>query len=212
MNKQLSKHLPFFACVTAIILSVTACGGSTPSNGGIPTEEQLSAAVDTLGDDLSSLKVSVDGVIYQFPMNVSDMTEAGWSFDSSAKSELKNIPANTLITPGVSMQKRASDGYGATSCSVQPANKSFSEVALEDAALYKVTFSESKGTTVILPGGFTWNSTFDEVKAVCNSEQVSDMNGIRFITIQGEDYHFSVKINFDSTDNTINTIEFSGRL
>lgn len=39
-------------------------------NGGIPTTEQLSAAADELGDDMKSLKLSVDGVVCQFKQNL----------------------------------------------------------------------------------------------------------------------------------------------
>ena len=211
MKKQLSRQLSLLAGIIAIALSLTACGG-TPSNGGIPTEEQLSAAVEALGDDISSLRFSVDGVIYQVPMYVSDMTDNGWAFDSSTKSSLKTIPGNTLVAPAVAMRKKATDGYGTTSCSVQPINKSSSEISIGNARIYKVTFSKSNGTTLILPSGITWDSTFEEVKEVCDPEQTANQDGIKYIRIRGEDKAYSVTINFDETSNTITSVEYQGRL
>lgn len=212
MKKNLLRHLSVLACITAVAVAVTACGGSTPSNGGIPTQEQLSAAQDALGDKISSLSFSVDGVIYQFPMYVSDMTDNGWAFDSSTKSSLKTIEADTLVAPAVSMRKKATDGYAATSCSVQPINKSASEISLENTRIYKITFSKSNGTTLILPSGITWDSTFEEVKEVCKPEAAFDQDGIKYMKIKGEDSAYSITINFDATQNTITSVEYQGRL
>lgn len=213
MRKNLSKQLYFIVCMALVGILLTACGGTDEvASDGIPTQEQLSAAVDVLGDNISSLSISVDGVIYQFPMNTNDMLDAGWYFDSNVKSELKTIPANTLVAPAVTMRKKAGDGYAATSCAVQPVNKSSSEITLEESVLYKVVFSKEKGTTIVLPAGITWESTFEEVKQAYHPEDAADMNGIKYIRITGEDYHYSMKINFNSTDNTIDSVEFSGRL
>lgn len=214
MGKKFSKYFMCVICIAATGILLTSCGigASVPSNGGIPTEEQLSAAMDELGDNVSSLKFSADGVICQFPVSTNDMLGLGWYFDSDVKSELKNIPANTLVAPAVTMSKNAADGYAATSCAVQPANKGNSEITLEESMLYNITFSKSNGTTVILPKGITWNSTFDEVKEAYHPEEAVDKNGIKYIRILGEDHNYSLMLNFNSTDNTIDTIEFSGRL
>lgn len=213
MRKKLSRIISFAVCIALVGVLSASCGSAgMSSNGGIPTKEQLSAAVKALGDDISSLSFSVDGVICQFPMDTGDMMDAGWYFDSDVKSNLKSIPANTLVAPAVSMRKNAADGYAATSCSVQPVNKGTSEIALEQSVLYNVTFSKSNGTTVILPAGITWDSTFDEVKKAYNPEQAVDKDGIKYIWINGKDSHFSVQINFNNTDNTIDSIKFSGRL
>lgn len=212
MKKQFLKHLSLLACITAVAIAATACGSSAPSNGGIPTEEQLLAASDALSGDVSSLSFSVDGVIYQFPMYVSDMTDNGWAFDSSAKSDLKSIPANTLVAPAVAMRKKAADGYGATSCSVQPINKSSSEISLENARLYNLKFSKSDAPTLILPSGITWNSTFEEVKEACKHKTAVDKDGIKYIQIKGDDSSYSVTIHFDGVENTITSVEYQGRL
>lgn len=215
MRKNLLKGISSVACITVMVVLLTSCGSvGVSSNGGIPTEEQLAAASDALGGDISSLSFSVDGVVCQFPMDTGDMLDNGWYFDNDVKASLKSIPANTLVAPAVIMRKNAADGYAATSCEVQPVNKGASETTLEETMLYNMAFSKSNGTTVVLPGGITWNSTFDEVKEAYHptEEQVADMNGIKYIRIEGEDYHFAVQINFSSTDDTVERIEFSGRL
>ena len=186
MRKVLSKCLS--VAITCILFASCGTGAGESVNGGIPTTEQLSAAADELGDDMKSLKFSVDGVVCQFPVDTKDMLDAGWYFDSVVE----------WIRP--------------TSCSVQPVNNGVSEVAIEDTLLYNVAFSKDKGTTVILPGGITWNSTFDEVKEAYKPEQAVDQNGIKYIIISGEDYHYSVQLNFNSADNTLERIEFNGRL
>lgn len=212
MKKHLLRHLSFLACVMILAAAVTACGNTAPSNGGIPTQEQLLAAADALSNDVSSLSFSVDGVIYQFPMYVSDLTDNGWTFDSSAKSELKSLPGNTLVAPAVVMHKKAADGYGATSCAVQPINKSSSEISLENARLYNLKFSKSDAPTLILPSGITWNSTFEEVKDACRHKTAVDQNGVKYIQIKGDDSSYTVTINFDADQNTITSVEYQGRL
>lgn len=213
MKKYVLRYLSLFVCMIAAAATMTACGsGSAPSNGGIPTEEQLSTAADALSSDVSSLSFSVDGVIYQFPMYVSDMTDNGWAFDSSAKSELKTIPANTLVAPAVVMRKKAADGYGTTKCSVQPINKSSSEISLENARLYNLKFSKSDAPTLILPSGITWNSTFEEVKDACKHKTAVDQNGVKYIQIKGDDSSYTVTIHFDVEENTITSVEYQGRL
>lgn len=211
MKKNLSKRFSFITCIISCIILLTACGSGAAADGGIPTEEQLSAAVEALGDNISSLSFSANGVIYQFPMYVSDMTDKGWSFDSSAKSELKSISANTLVEP-VAMRKKAEDGYAAATCYVQLINKSSSEISLESARIYKLTFSKSNAVTLILPSGITWDSTFDEVKEACTPESTADQDGIKFIKIRGDDSAYSITINFDAEENTIKSIEYQGRL
>lgn len=212
MKKQLFRHFSFLACITSVVIAVTACGNSAPSNGGIPTEEQLSAAADALGSEVSSLSFSVDGAVYQFPMYVSDMTDNGWAFDSATKSDLKTLPGDTLVAPAVVMRKKAADGYGATSCSVQPINKSSSEISLENARLYNLKFSRSDAPTLILPSGITWDSTFEEVKDACKHKTTVDQNGVKYIQIKGDDTSYTVTIHFDATQNTITSVEYQGRL
>ncbi len=212
MRKSLVKCLSFVTSIMICGAALTSCAAGASSNGGIPTEEQLSAAAEELGDDIGSLKFSADGVIYQFPVDTKAMLDAGWYFDSDVKSELKSIPANTLVAPSVSMRKNAKNGYGITSCGVQPMNRSASEVSLEETVIYSLNFYKEKGTTLILPGGITWNSTFDEVKELCGSQSAVDMEGIKYVQVNGADRDFSVQINFDSTENTVKSVEFKGRL
>lgn len=215
MRKKLLKHVFLMVCTMALGMIVTSCGSmGVSSNGGIPTEEQLSAASAKLGDDIRSLSVSVDGVICQFPMNTGDMLDNGWYFDNDVRKNLESIPGNTLVAPAVTMTKNAADGYAATSCAVQPANKGTSEISLEESMLYNIVFSKSDSATVILPGGITWDSTFDEAKEAYHptEEEVVDMNGIKYIQIRSKDYNYSVQINFNSTDDKVERIEFSGRL
>ncbi len=95
---------------------------------------------------------------------------------------------------------------------MQPINKSASEISLENARIYKITFSKSNGTTLILPSGITWDSTFEEVKEVCKPEAAFDQDGIKYMKIKGEDSAYSITINFDATQNTITSVEYQGRL
>ncbi len=91
-------------------------------------------------------------------------------------------------------------------------NRSASEAGLEETVIYSLNFYKEKGTTLILPGGITWNSTFDEVKELCGSQSAVDMEGIKYVQVNGADRDFSVQINFDSTENTVKSVEFKGRL
>lgn len=65
------KKVTRFLAVTMLVIGaacMTACGASINKNEGIPTTEQVEAAKAELGEDPKTLLFSVNGEIYQFPM------------------------------------------------------------------------------------------------------------------------------------------------
>lgn len=200
--------------VTGILLALslfcTACSSAVADeNSGIPTEEQIAAVKNELGDDLQELKFSVDGKIYQYPVRMQEMQDNGWYIDQEAAKDLKTLPGN-VITTAFSLRKNKDGDYPITSCSVQAENVSSSEIEISQSTLGHITFHLEKGATVILPQGITWDSTFDDVCAAYHpaDDCIIDSDGMQMIQFSNADYSGRMTIEFNSDTHKIKSIEF----
>lgn len=149
-------------------LGLVATGCSSNAGGGskasyIANEEEVAAAVEILGDDLSVMKVSVDGVIYSYPMNVQFLLDQGWAFPEEALKELDPFPANTEyrnceMTRTIDEQEQTMDG-------LMLLNESLEDIPVGEAMITLYSLDRYQKLKMILPGGITWASTIDDVKA-----------------------------------------------
>lgn len=149
-------------------LGLVATGCSSNAGGGskasyIANEEEVAATVEILGDDLSVMKVSVDGVIYSYPMNVQFLLDQGWAFPEEALKELDPFPANTEyrnceMTRTIDEQEQTMDG-------LMLLNESLEDIPVGEAMVTLYSLDRYQKLKMILPGGITWASTIDDVKA-----------------------------------------------
>ena len=59
----------------------------------IATEKVIAAASEFLGEELSSMRVMLDGVGYEFPMKTQFLLSDGWTPEERLKEELDPFPA-----------------------------------------------------------------------------------------------------------------------
>ena len=199
------KKTKLLALVTGITLLFTGCGAYV-DNGGIPTEEQLVAVESELGDEIQSLKFAVNGCVYQLPVTVEELYEDGWYMDKDVASELKTLGAYTR-TMNVVFYKNMGDGYGRATMGVVLNNETAKEVPIEEAQVYSVGMSAGSAT-LVLPGGITWNSTFEEViDAYQLSEDEYTEKSDYMVIILNVDGH-TLFLRFNVSTRTLSSIEF----
>ena len=153
--------------LVALCFGVTGCSGAGVGGMSQPayyaSEEEIAAAVEILGDDLSVMKVSVDGVIYSYPMNVQFLLDEGWAFPAEALAELDPFPANTEYR-NCEMSRTLGE-QEQTMDALVLLNESLEDIPVGEAMVTIYGIDRSQKHKMILPGGITWTSTIDDVKA-----------------------------------------------
>ena len=153
--------------LAALCFIVTGCSGMVDMAQSQPSyfasEEEIAAAKDILGDDLSAMKVSVDGVIYSYPMTVQFLLDEGWEFPAEALAELDPFPANTEYR-NCEMSRTLGE-QEQTMDALVLLNESLEDIPVGEAMVTIYGIDRSQKHKMILPGGITWTSTIDDVKA-----------------------------------------------
>lgn len=161
-----SKRILAVLMIATFCLIGTACfsGGSASNTQSsyIANEEEIAAAVEVLGTELSVMKVSIDGAIYSFPMNVQFLLDEGWTFPEEILSEVDPYPAYTE-TMGVTMIRM--DGEQEKEISIVLMNESAEKIPVGEAMVTTYSADRYQKHKMILPGGLTWASSIEDVKA-----------------------------------------------
>lgn len=161
-----NKRILAVLMIAIFCLIGTACfsGGNTQNTQSsyIANEEEIAAAVEILGDDFSVMKVSIDGVIYSFPMNVQFLLDEGWTFPEDILSQVDPYPAYTETT-GVIMTRM--NGEQEKELSIVLMNESFEKIPVSEAMVITYSADRYQKHKMILPGGITWASSIEDVKA-----------------------------------------------
>lgn len=149
----------------------------------------ISNMPDKLSDDLYDFQISIDGMIYQFPMWYSDFEALGWEYEGDNTEELSGGQY-------ADMQRWRKDG-----CAVYTilANMSINTAAYSDSmvagiSLNKCDFSDCDWK-IILPDGIQWGiSNADDIKAAYG-EPSSDYNGTKYYDMTYRyDYYREIKL------------------
>lgn len=202
--------------VLALAAGLLAMGCSaeteTASNGGIATAEQIEAATGELGTEITDLKFSINGTIYQYPFTVQTMLDDGWVLDESVASELETMPANTISTT-FSMEKKGDSNYGKGLCYATVSNATAADIPLGQLEFDTLEISKEYGATLILPQGITWESTYDEVVAAYQpSEDVivdeADMELLYFV-LMNEENGKCIYLYFDTETKTLSKVLYN---
>ena len=146
-------------------LVATACfsegNTSNTKSSYIANEEEIAAAVEILGEDLSVMEVSIDGDIYSFPMNVQFLLDKGWTFPEEILSQVDPYPAYTE-TVGVIMTRI--DGEQEKELSIVLMNEGAEKIPVSEAMVTTYSADRYQKHKMILPGGITWASSIEDVK------------------------------------------------
>ncbi len=124
-------------------------------------EEIAESAPSLLSDDLYSFQMSVDGVIYQFPMWYSDFEALGWSYKNADEADTNTLTSNQYTTSEVWKK----DGF---TVYAPFANLSMNAVPFSKAMVAGITFDKFnlKDCTweIKLPKGIQYGvSTKDDI-------------------------------------------------
>ena len=196
--------------MSALLLAGCAGEPQGAGNNGIPDEAQFEAAAAELGEDAGTLKLSVNGKVYQFPMEMQTLLDDGWKVDGAVASQLKTIPGKTRTTT-FAVNLKGADGYNGTKLHVVVSNHIDMDLKLGEVKVYSMDVHKEDGGTVILPRGITWESTFDEVKTAYQPKQdyVIDMANSVSVTVTNPETYDKLVLEFDSETKVLKGLKYS---
>lgn len=209
------KKSKFLAAVLIMAFGMTLAGCAQETAnvnvnhyGGIATQEQFDAAKSQLDTAIESLQFSVNGQIYQFPMKMQEMLDAGWTMEKSVQSQLETIDAYTTTTT-ITLEKKGDSEYDTAKCYITLSNDTGAGQPLGEVPVKKLIISKSNQATLILPQGLTWNSTFEEAVEAYNppEDHVIDEADYVSIIISNLENNRHMNLNFDAAARTLSEIE-----
>ena len=170
MKKVLSIVLALVLCAAMLV----GCGGDKPAGSG----SSGGSGADTKAD-IGSNAIVLDGKEYTLPVAVSDLLADGWSIDEDKLAI--EYEAGALEDEGGSIAVRKSDSDKFFVRSVyNPDTEAAKPLSECQIAAIQITFSVAKDTTLLLPGGATEKSTYDEVlEAYGDPEAATEFAGGR---------------------------------
>lgn len=208
------KKMKIMALVLAAGLFAAGCSAETEtaSNGGVATAEQIEAATSELGTEIIDLKFSLNGTTYQYPFTVQTMLDDGWKVDESVASELETMPANTISTT-FSLEKKGDSNYGKAICYATVSNATATDIPLGQLEFDTLEISKEYGSTLILPQGITWESTYDEVVAAYQPSDdaivdEADVDMLYFV-LMNEENGKCIYLYFDTETRTLSKVLYN---
>ncbi|MCH5262437.1 MAG: hypothetical protein J1F42_05940 [Lachnospiraceae bacterium] len=131
-----------------------------PEEEEVAEPKKAASAPSELSDDLYDFQVSIDGIVYQFPMWYSDFEALGWEFQEDATDTL----SSNQYTFGATWKK---DGFRV---STRLANLSMNTVPFSESMVASITLDKFQlkdcDWEIILPGGIQWGvSNTDDIIA-----------------------------------------------
>ena len=169
MKKFLSITLALLLCLTVL----SACGGEDAATTTDTASGEPAAEGETVAP-ISSKTIVLDGKEYELPVAVSDLLADGWTI---AEDELaEEYEAGALEDEGGSTAVKKSDSDKFFIRGVKnPDTESAKPLSECQISAIQITFSVAADTTVVLPGGATEKSTYDEVlEAYGDPESTTD--------------------------------------
>lgn len=176
---------------------------------GIPTAEQLSEGKQVLNYGMESLKFSLNGQVYEFPMQMQELFDDGWELTRAAQVALETIPPYTMVT-STKLEKKETDQYSSGKCIFTLSNEIAANVKIGEMEIETLKMYKEDHATLILPKGITWDSTFEEVVEAYQPrpESVIEQPDCLSLTFFNTQKRRSVVINFDVETRTISDVKF----
>lgn len=165
-------------------------------------KKEAAQAPADLSDDLYDFQISIDGVVYQFPMWFSDFEALGWEYDGD---ETETLSSNQYTFTQVWKK----DG-----CKVYTrfANLSMNTVPFSESMVAGITledfYLEDCDWEILLPGGIQYGvSNADDIKAAYG-DPTSDYDGDLYYKMTYEyDFYREISLYVYKDDDTLKQIE-----
>ena len=142
-----------------------------------------------LTDDLYDFQISIDGIVYQFPMRYSDFEALGWEYNGD---NTKTISGGQYVTT----QRWRKDGIPVYTvfCNLSTNTAAFSDSMVAGIRIAKKD-CEDCGWEILLPGGIQWGvSGTDDIKAAYG-DPTSDYDGPNYYEMKYRyDYYREIKL------------------
>lgn len=181
---------------SSVSSSQTSSVASTASSSSATSTAQVSPTASAdLSSDIRSRQMQLDGVVYTFPLeNVQVLIDNGWT----AKKPLDfSIPSgNTTST--YRMTNSAGGDILISFYNPNAETKDVMECAVDTISIPKTIF-DSGLIDIVLPGGFTGGSNYDEMVAVYGEpSELYEVSGSTYISYTINDQTFnSIKLQYN---------------
>ncbi|MBR1390162.1 MAG: hypothetical protein IJ567_01700 [Lachnospiraceae bacterium] len=204
------KKVKLFTLILLLTAFTAGCAAeSSADSGGIPTQEQLQSATSQLSTEPEDMEFSLNGEIFQYPIDIDTLLDAGWTIDKSILSQIKVIPGHTTTTK-IPLKKKKDSEYAAGECYFTVTNNIDMDVEIGHLATDTLEFDESNHITLILPQGITWDSTFEDVLDAYQpaEDHYTDLDNYLEIIISNLDNNTHMQMTFDLETRKLSHIKF----
>ncbi len=168
------------------------------------SQEEITAAVNQMGDDILDGGFWFDGKAYKLPVTIADLSEGGWVFDDALKEELGEFPANT-VTNNINIDN-ANDAQKALS--IVLINPYQETKPLEEVAIAQLSVGKFTANKVVLPQGITWESTMADVEAAYGAPADKSKAGTELSMVY-ENETWKITLYFGSEENgTMSSVNY----
>lgn len=160
--KTFLKIVGIFALIFVVVIGLSVISMLKEGNTSTihATEEEIKEAVDKMGDDIIDGGFYLDGKVYQLPITVADMVDAGWLIEETLNMQYEKFPANT-VTNNMNVDNANDNQKIAGITLINPYEE---KVELEEVYIAKLVVGTLTANKVVLPQGITWKSTLEDIK------------------------------------------------
>lgn len=165
------------------------------------------APSEELSDDIRSGNIQLDGVVYTFPVeSYQTFLDNGWT---SEKPFDYSIPSATM-SQNHTMKNAAGNMFQISIANATGETKNVEDCPVTDLFISNSSIRFGNGLDVVLPGGITIDSTYDEVIAAYgqpdDKSEGSNYLNIKYQT-KSTKYNY-VQIDFDKENETVGKIDY----
>ncbi|MBO7449548.1 MAG: hypothetical protein J6U54_04195 [Clostridiales bacterium] len=148
------KNTRIVSAILAVALSVCLVSGCNLKKDKTPWQDEAKTLVAEKMDDTNVGKFVIDGVTYDFPMAVKDLTDNGWSFSSDSVGTT-NVSAHAWHPSYVTLKNADNK-----SIDIGVYNNSDEASTIADSTVGEVSISNLRGNAMISGGIDFYGTTF----------------------------------------------------
>ncbi len=192
--KNLRKML-CFAMVLVLAMGFVGCSGL---NFEVDDEKFIEESAAKISEDITSGQFVIDGVIYQFPMPLSDWLDNGWHVSNS----YDNTDEFRLDPYYTSTQFELFDEENKDYVQMTVYNDSDEAASIEDCIVYSLRMSTSE-VDVVFPQGMTKRNNPEDILAAYGEPDAKgdSQNDLEAIYYFGNDEYGQCYVELDVIDN-----------
>ncbi len=205
------KKLRKMLCLVMVLVLAPSFAGCSGMNMDVDDEKFIEESAAKISDELTSGQFVIDGVIYQFPMPLSDWLNNGWhvsaKYDNVAEFRLKPYYISTTF--------ELFDEENKDYVQMTVYNDSDEEASVEDCIVYSLKMSTSE-VDVVFPKGMTKRNNPEDILAAygepdAKGDSQNDLEAIYYFSDdeQGQCYVELDVIDNDTTEYPFFRVYFS---